>query len=122
MYLQEPSYQSVVALVLGYDMASEGGVLIGFREWLITRLATGNNFAWPALVLRATFPDAVDVSAVVSANSEAQRRAIDRLFELIAEFDDVRRAPDGLRKIYADYEKWLKTQPWYVPGSPSWVG
>ena len=34
MYVYPETYQAVSALVLGYDLACEGGVLEGFREWL----------------------------------------------------------------------------------------
>jgi hypothetical protein len=121
MYIRDATYGAVVAFVVGYDVASEGGVLIGFREWLIPRVGAGNNLTWQMLVLQLAFPNAVDPSAAASANTEAEKHAINVLFELIAEFDDSRQAPDGLRTVYLDYERWLRTQDWYVPGSPGWV-
>lgn len=121
MYLMEPKYRAAAAFVLGYDLALAGGVLVGFREWLVPRVGSGNNLSWPALVLRATFPEVPDPIAHVSSSAETERYAIDCLFQLIAEFDDVRQAPEGLRRVYWEYERWLKTQTWYVPGSPSWV-
>ncbi len=92
MYIQDATYGAVAAFVLGYDIASEGGVLVGFREWLIPRVGVGNNLGWSALVLRLAFPEAVDPSATVGASSEMQRHAIDVLFRLVAEFDDLRRS------------------------------
>lgn len=41
----------------GYDLALEGGVLRGLREWVITRLRGASNLAWPGLVLRAACPE-----------------------------------------------------------------
>lgn len=122
MYLQEETYAAAAAFVLGYDMAAQGGVLIGFREWLIARLGAGNSFTWTALVLHLAFPGQSDPQAALQSTAAAQRHAIDTLFRLIAEFDDDRSAPDGLRRIYFEYEQWLQKQEWYGPGSPGWVG
>jgi hypothetical protein len=121
MYLQDPTYAAVSALILGYDLAKEGGVLCGFREWLITRLGAGNNLAWPVLVLHAAFPDASDPLEIVRSNPAMEKRAIDTLFELLAEFDLARSGPDGMRRIFLDYEAWLRRQSWYKPNSPHWI-
>ena len=117
MYVREPTYASVSALVIGYDLACEGGVLAGFREWLIPRVDTGNNLAWPELVLRVAFPDAVDPREAVRASSVTERHAIDTLFGLVGEFDDLR-SKSGLKQIFHDYELWLSRQDWYTEGSP----
>ncbi|WP_437733433.1 hypothetical protein [Sorangium sp. So ce1335] len=121
MCLREETYAAASAFVLGYDLAAHGGVLNGFREWLIVRLDTGNNLAWTALVLRAAFPGNPDPQAAHRSSVATQRHAIDVLFQLIAEFDDYRAKPDGLRKIYFEYERWLRKQEWYVTGSPGWL-
>ena len=120
MYIPDATYEAVAALVLGYDIASEGGVLVGFREWLIPQVGTGNNQGWPALVLHLAFPEA-DRRAPVRLSDEMHKQAIDSLFRIIAEFDDLRRMPDGLRKVYLDYERWLRTQSWYDADSPQWL-
>jgi len=120
MYIPNATYDACVAFVLGYDIASEGGVLIGFREWLIPRVGTGNNQSWSALVLHLAFPEA-DRRAPVRLSAELEKQAIDSLFRIIGEFDDQRRKPEGLRKVYLDYERWLRTQDWYDADSPYWL-
>lgn len=120
MYLPDPAYASVAALVQGYDLATEGGVLTGFREWLIPRVDGGNELSWESLVLRLAFPEVVDPHRAL-ADEGANTHAIDLLFKLIADFDDERRARNGLRRIYKNYENWLQTQPWHQPGTPGWV-
>ena len=122
MYFQAPTYDAACALVLGYDLALDGGVLVGFREWLIVRLNFGNNLAWPVLALHAAFPQSTDPREMLESDIEKQKQAITVLFQLISEFDDLRQAPDGLRRIYCEYERWLLKQPWYQPGSPGWIG
>lgn len=121
MYIAEPTYQAVCALVLGYDLACDGGVLTGFREWLITRLRFGNNLTWSTLVLHAAFPNTSTPHEMVRSNPINEKHAIDVLFRLIVEFDEIRATPDGVRRIYFEYERWLRTQDWYRPGSPSWM-
>lgn len=110
MYLQEETYAATAALVLGYDLACEGGVLAGFREWLIVRLNKGQNLSWAALVLHVAFPSARDPQQAVRANAEAQRHGIDVLFRLLTEYDDVRGTPDGLQGVFLAFDRWLHQQ------------
>jgi hypothetical protein len=111
MYLQEETYATASALVLGYDLACEGGVLAGFREWLLVRIdaASHNNLAWPGLVPHVAFPESNNPQEAVLASAKTQRHAIDTLFSLLAEYDEkVRSRHDGLRQVFADYERWAK--------------
>jgi hypothetical protein len=110
MYLQEATYATASALVLGYDLACEGGVLAGFREWLLLRIddINNNNLAWLGLVPHVAFPESGNPQEAVLASAETQRHAIDTLFSLLAEFDEVRSKHDGLREVFANYERWLK--------------
>jgi hypothetical protein len=121
MYFQQPTYNTVAAFVAGFDAACTGGVLVGFREWLIPKVGDGNNLAWPGLVLRLALPDAPDPARVVSSTAETEKHAIDVLFRSIFEFDDDRSKPHGLRRIYVDYEHWLRQQDWYNEKSPQWI-
>jgi hypothetical protein len=122
MYVQQPTYGALSALVLGYDLASAGGVLCGFREWLIPRLGSGSNLAWPALVLRITFPEESNPEEALRSDAEKDKRAIDGMFRLIDEFLATRARPEGMRRVFFDYEQWLRTQAWYGPESPQWLG
>jgi hypothetical protein len=110
MFLLEETYAEAAALVLGYDLACEGGVLVGFREWLVVRLDGGSNLSWPALVMQAAFPSAGDPQRAVIANPKAQRHAIDTLFGLLAEYDDARTKPDGLKGVFLAFDRWLRQQ------------
>jgi hypothetical protein len=121
MFIPWVKYQSIVAFVTGFDAACDGGPLTGFEEWLIPRAGQGNNLAWPGLVLHIAFPDASDPSHVVSSTPETEKHAIDVLFRTIFEFDDYRSKANGLRRIYLEYEHWLRGQDWYDKDSPQWV-
>jgi hypothetical protein len=106
MYLIEPTYDVVVAYVQGFDEAYEGGLLEGFKEWLLMRLDGGDNLSWVGLVPYIAFREAHSARAEALKSAEAQRHAIDTLFGLLAEFDDLRAKYSGLRTILRDYEKW----------------
>lgn len=110
MYFQHETYAIVAAFVLGYDEAYEGGVLIGFREWLATRLKTGSNLSWPALVLGVCFPNSESPDDAVHTSPEAERQAIDTLFDLLEEFEEVRSKPDGLRDVFLAYHSWTQSR------------
>jgi hypothetical protein len=107
MYLQDETYAAACAFVHGYDTACVGGVLVGFREWLVVRVGAGSNLGWPALVLHACFPNVTDPLAGAKATAAAHRVAVDGLFGLIADFEQQRCRPDGLLKIYVAYEQFL---------------
>jgi hypothetical protein len=105
MYFQQESYAVVAAFVMGYDEAYEGGLLAGFREWLVLRVGRGENLGWVALVLTAAFPDAAEPEQEVERSAAAQRHAIDTLFALLAQYDQVRTSPDGLKKTLIEYAR-----------------
>jgi hypothetical protein len=112
MYLRVNTFDVVVSFIDGYNAAVSGGLLVGLREWLIVRIDGANNLAWSELVLFAL------------GNPEVrgdQAALINGLFDILEEFMAVREGPDGLRRIYAAYEKWLERQEWYTPASPSWI-
>ncbi len=111
MYVRDVRYSVVAAFLLGYDAACEGGVLVGFREWLAVRLGAGWNLDWQALVLDIAFPETQSAEAAVSASPDSEQRAIDTLFALIAEFEEARRGPDALMTIYASYQKAAPANP-----------
>jgi hypothetical protein len=105
MYLLQDTYAATAAFVQGYDAAYEGGLLAGFREWLVVRLMTGSNLSWSALVLHAAFPDMQSPQDGLRTRPGAERLAIDALFSLLAEFDEIRKRHDGLKNVFVAYEK-----------------
>lgn len=107
MYLLQETYAAMAAFVQGYDAAYEGGLLAGFREWLVVRLMIGSNLGWSALVLHAAFPDVQSPQDALRTKPDTERLAIDALFNLLAEFDEVRRQHEGLKDIFVAYEKYV---------------
>jgi hypothetical protein len=113
MYVSPLSFDAVVAFVQGFDTAVRGGLLVGFREWLIISLDEGSNLAWPVLV--STFL----ARAQSSAADDEQR--IEGLFAAIEKFLLLCDAPEGKRRIYVSYEAWLRRQDGYTPSPPDSV-
>lgn len=104
MWVSPETFDSVASFVTGFDAARDGAVLRGFREWLQLYGARGSNLAWPWLVLALAFPnDEPGEGSLVDA--AAHRHAIDTLFELFAEFDDVVGQRDGLTAIYVAFDR-----------------
>ena len=109
MFVTPLTFDCVVAFLTGYDIALSDGFLVGFREWLITRLDYGNNLAWPGLVEKMLEGEMIP---------KDESRSIERQFALLDEFIDVRDSRDGLRRIFVEYEQWLHRQDWYTAGHP----
>ena len=110
MYVQPETYAVVAAFVSGYDAACQSGMLAGFKEWLVLRLGAGSNLHWSALVPEVAFPNARSPQDAVSASPNAERQAIQTLFDLLAEFDEVRSQHNGLKKVFLAYEQWEQNQ------------
>lgn len=120
MFFRANEYDVAVAFIDGFNLASDGGLLYGFREWLIVRLNDGNNFAWHELVLRILFRDSRNPKNELN-ESDDHRWAIDEMFRLIQEFRHDRETEAGIRQIFRRYEEWLRMQDWYDETSPSWI-
>jgi len=116
MYLRCVQFDVAVAFVDGFDLATNGGLLVGFREWLIVRLNAGDNLAWSELILTI---DQSERAGDPSTATEEARVAF--LFSTLDEFLTERERPTGMRSIFVRYEDWLRAQDWYDPGSPDWV-
>ena len=118
MYVSPATYDTAVAFVDGYDTATHGGLLVGFREWLVVKLGEGNNLVWSALVsdlMQCTTP------MKELKSQDDHNAAIEFLFATLDQFLDERDERDGMRRIYAAYERWLRRQDWYGPSSPHWI-
>jgi hypothetical protein len=120
MYVYKVEFDSVAAFIDGFNLATNGGLLVGFREWLIVKLGYGDNLAWPALALRLAFPEAESPASQL-LHADNQKRAVAALFEFLEAFLQEREAPDGLRRLFLGYEAWLRRQDWYRPSSPGWI-
>jgi len=122
MHLPSATFEAAASFVLGYDAAVSGGLLLGFREWLVTELNEGSNLSWPALArdlvqrrLRAS------ASAGAPIGADEQSASVDCLFGIIEAFLEQRSRPGGARRIFAAYEQWLEAQDRYGPSSPDWI-
>jgi len=110
------TYREATAFLIGFDSAVMGGLLKGFREWLIVRVNGGHNMAFPWLV------EMLMAKAPLTENDDKNRAEIEFLMATLDEFMTARSESDGLRRIFFEYERWLTRQRWYNPSSPSWLG
>ena len=117
IFVNRLDFDTVAALVKGFDLATDGGLLCGFREWLIVRVGDGDSISWDGLVRLLAFSDSADV--IVEQDDELRhKQAIDVMFDLISEFRSVRKADGGLHRILLKYDNWLRKQDWYDESSP----
>jgi hypothetical protein len=111
------SFGQAMAYIAGFDQAHNGDFLAGFREWLITRVGTGSNWAWQGLVRYIAFPDIKRWELPPEEDKQAKVVSLDLLTEFLA----VRGKRDGRLRIYDSYGKWLRAQSWYRPGSDDYL-
>lgn len=93
MYLRSTTFDTAAALIDGYDLATEGGLLVGFREWLVLRVGCRTNSAWWELARQCLHERLPPVS---------EKEAVRGLFELLDEFLYTRSAAreGGLEGIF----------------------
>jgi hypothetical protein len=111
------SFGQAMAYIAGFDQAHNGDFLAGFREWLITRVGTGSNWAWQGLVRYIAFPDIKTWELPPGEDRQAKEVFLDLLTEFLA----IRGKRDGRLRIYDSYGKWLRAQSWYRPGSDDYL-
>jgi hypothetical protein len=119
MYFNPVEFDVAAAFLQGFDLANSGGVLVGFREWLVVKLGYGSNLIWSALALQLLFPESESPRQSL-VDSGDQKRAVELLFGIVEEFWQERESLNGLRRIYLKYQTWLQRQEWYGPTSPDY--
>ncbi len=88
--------------LVGFDVAQSGGLLRGFREWLIVRMGQWSPLVWEALVFQQAFPGG-SLTVKRSLEPEQDKHAVDFLYAYILEFLDVRDNPERLARMYTEY-------------------
>jgi hypothetical protein len=113
-------FNRTVAYLQGYNVASNGGLFLGFDEWLVVEVGYGNNLMWYELVLKLAFPDLLSPRAHLNELG-MQERAVKSLFNLLVAFHQERESHRGLFRIYLRHQQWLESQDWYDSTSPDYL-
>lgn len=90
-------YTQVVAGIIGFDYATQGGALMGFREWLVLKYNGMSNLAWFAIVDLVASNENITESEAKSAF----------LLDQIEEYLDARYA-QGAARLFHKYGEWEK--------------
>jgi hypothetical protein len=99
MYIQSPTFETVTALIQGYDLATSGGLLVGFREWLEMEAGEVSSLAWSALAL----------SVVRKGREHDATKEIEGVFELLERYLIIRNArQDALQQLFVKYAAWRR--------------
>lgn len=96
------NFDKLVAFLVGLDLGARGGLLNGFREYLILRLGEESSLWWPALAIKVTAPGA----APRPDTHDDDRAAVDGLFDLLDEF--LAEFPEGhsRSRLFQEYFLW----------------
>lgn len=106
LFATDATYASACAFVGGADYATDGTLLLGFREWLVTKLGHSNSLSWQSLVL-----EVANRNGGVSSDTDA--RAIKWLQKLLQEFEVIRLRRGGIKAVFVRYQRWLEQQDWF---------
>jgi hypothetical protein len=110
MFGVEGSYRSLCAFVLGVNAGNGWALLLGFQEFLVTRLGYGDNLFWSALVSHLAFPGSDRDRHAVLDEPGYDEIASATLFQLLDEFLE-RRSRGGHIAIIAEYLAWRQEHP-----------
>jgi hypothetical protein len=111
MFVGCSSFAAVTAFLEGFDVARDGGPLVGFHPWLVLRTGSGHNTRWPTLVLLQALDD-MPGPDIADLSPDQNKCCIAKLRELLIEFFDHRRNR-SIAGIVHDYAKWLRRKKWY---------
>ena len=90
MFLRCVTYDSVAALIQGYDLATRSLFLDGFKTWLCSRTPHGHNMVWSVLLLFIAFPESKTPWQELGLPS-SEEHAIRTLFSCLRDFCDAGR-------------------------------
>lgn len=114
MYVWHLNYPGVVNLLMGIDIGMNGGLLVGFNEWLEPRVGGWGEYAWPGMALMLAFPEhpGPPRHEFIQTVPEADKHAIETLFCCIEAYFDERKSPygGGLSHIYLRYQMWVESK------------
>ncbi len=121
MFLRSVTYDSIVAFITGYEVATQGSAILGFREWLLPQTSGERiSLVWSQLFLWHKFPNEPDKAALLES-PERNKEACELLCATLEDFWNLRAESEGLRIIYHRYEKWLRKKRICKPGDPLWI-
>ncbi len=103
-FMLRGTFHCCIAFVVGYDTAWGGGLLVGFREWLILSMKSGRNLTWDGLVLKSLLPEKRPWDELTEDEDIMARQGFARLLET---FFAERSSPRGVNDIMYQYGKWL---------------
>jgi hypothetical protein len=107
MYVIPAQMGTVIAFIDGFNVASGGEPLSGFREWLVVRADCGSNLVWNGVARYILRPE-MKLDEFMQSN---EKQLIQDLGNLLMEFIDERNR-FGKDKILHEYEQWyLKNRP-----------
>ncbi|WP_133912005.1 hypothetical protein [Streptomyces sp. NBC_00582] len=100
------TYYPTALLLTGIDLGRSGGLLRGFREWLVVRRGECIGLHWHQLVLLELFPDRglQGWKNPEHLTPDEHSRAVAHLFALVLEFLDLRGNPRELGRMYTRHE------------------
>lgn len=103
LFVQSPTFECVCAYIDGYDTATRGGCLQGFRHWLLSEGVEWTNLPWWGLIRRYCFPNNDPSGSLTDAESNEALQALadhlERYLECLLS--------GGLEVIFCKYNSWL---------------
>ena len=111
MYVPTLGFHTATAFLQGFDLARDGEILAGFREWLVVKLGDGNNLSWFELVLRLAYPPPGARPLELPATD--QERLVALLFRSIEELWEESEDAGGVEALLDRHASWLRVQDWY---------
>jgi hypothetical protein len=96
------TFDRLVAFVVGLDIGAQGGLLDGFREYLILRIGEESSLWWPGVAIRVSRPDATSRPATDEDDRMAVEDIVGLLDEFLAEFPVGR----SRKRLFQEYYLW----------------
>jgi len=90
--------EAIAAFINGADVALEGTLLLGLREWLQVKEGRRSAFAWPGLIAHQR--------GLLAPTSDQDRAAlVQAYFDELREFDKLRQDSGAIAVVFSKFSK-----------------
>jgi len=100
MFVHSPRFDAIWSFIEGFDAASDGEPLRGFREWLLLQRGSFTNLCWFMLIRERVFPDTDPGDFPAEGEHEALRAELGRVLRAFK----IARESVGLERILEGYQ------------------
>ena len=113
MFVVQPKWDQVVTFLQGVDYGSDGFALLGFQEWIFTKMSERYSTGWPGAVVQHAIR--LLQRPIYPLQNDDSDFLVQQLFKLLREYLHDRKQDEGLKKIFVRYQRMIEGCDSFLP-------